>query len=281
MKVITFERQQGASWWQLFVIFVLVLLLFIAVRWQPEPWLRSQIAEQARQNGITLNYKQLQVEGFSVQLEQVSLHAANLAAPLMFNSLSIRPAWASLLGGSLAMQMQLSWQGQQGGALLSWQDDSINIYNIEAELNMTVLQSLWQRHMPLPVNVRGQIHISGDVRLDVQSGRPLEGRLDVGWQSAGVEMAGGNIHLGNYQLGMTAGDTSASWRWILGGGEAVLLQGKGTVDVPVDVQQAWPVSGQARIEAGKQAGMLSAMLGSTPLLFSLSGNAANPKLQRM
>jgi len=279
MKIV--KNQQGISWWQLGMVFVVALLLFVAMRWQPEPWLRARIDLQTRQSGVVLDYEKMQVEGFTVRLDQVSAHIPGLAAPLMLESLSMRPAWASLLNGAPGIQLELHWQGQTGEGLLNWQDDYMDIYDVDAALDMSVLQLLWQKYLPLPVTLSGRVQVSGHVRLDMQSDRPLAGKLGIGWNSAAIVMGGEETALGDYQLGIMADETSGTWRWTLGGGEAVVLQGEGTVGIPLDVQQAWPVSGQVRIEAGKQAGILSAMLGNAPLAFSLSGNAANPKLQRM
>lgn len=263
------------------MVFVLSLLFFIAIRWQPEPWLRTQIEEQSMQSGFTLHYEHMETEGFTARLDQVSVHAKGLAVPLKFDFLTLKPAWASLLSGTYGIQLQMNWQGQQGVAILNWQDDYIDIHDIGAELDVSVLQMLWHKYMSLPVHVIGHVRVSGNVRLDMRSGRPVQGKLDAGWRSAAIKMADGNIPLGDYQLAMMVDETSTSWRWTLGGGKAVLLQSEGRIGIPLNIRQAWPVSGQARIEVGKEAGVLSAMLSTSPLVFNLSGNAANPKLQRM
>ena len=132
-----------ASWWQLSLVFVLALLLFVAMHWQPEPWLRSQMVSQSQQQGIELDFNSLNVEGFSVRIEGASIRAAAISTPVIFETVTLEPAWSSLLTGTIAVRVTASWQGHQGQAVLALQEKHLDISDIHAAVDAAVLQSIW------------------------------------------------------------------------------------------------------------------------------------------
>ena len=172
------KLQSDISWQQLLLVFVLALLFFIAVRWQPDIWLQSRISEQFQQNGITIDYKKLHLDGIGLRLETVSLQNAAMSQALTLDSLRLSPAWTSLFSGSPGVDLQLNWFGQRVETRLIRQDTYIDIQDLHAAIDAALLQPLLQ----LPVKLIGQLKLSGDLRVDMQTGRPLQGALNADWQ---------------------------------------------------------------------------------------------------
>lgn len=256
--------------------------MFIALRWQPEPWLRSYILGQSQQQGVTLDLNRLDIEGLSVRIDGASIRTAIMPTPLIVETLILEPAWSSLLTGTMAVRLMASWQGQQGQAVLAMQENHLNVSNIHAAVDAAVLQSIWQGTMAIPLNVSGQVQVSGQLTLMLETGRPVQGQLTTLWQAAAVELAGAIISLGDYQLMLESEDGGAdSWPWTLTGGTAVLLNGQGVLHTAGSALQEWAMNGQAEAAAGKQAGGLATMLGTAPMKFRLSGSVAQPRLERL
>ena len=271
-----------ASWWQLSLVFLLALLLFVALRWQPEPWLRSQMVLQSRQQGIGLDFNSLTVDGFAVRLDGASIRSVAISTPVTFETLTLEPGWFSLLTGTMAVRLIASWQGQQGQAVLALQGNHLDVTDIDAAVDATLLQSIWQGAEAMPVNVSGKVQLSGRLRLVAKTVHPVQGHLTILWHAAAVELAGMTTSLGDYQLMLQSEEGAAdSWPWTLTGGTAVLLNGKGVVSTAGSVLQEWAMSGQAQAEAGEQAGGLAVMLGTAPLKFRLSGSVTQPRLERL
>ncbi|OIO70072.1 MAG: type II secretion system protein GspN [Zetaproteobacteria bacterium CG1_02_53_45] len=271
------KLQSEVSWQQLLLVFVLALLLFITVRWQPDSWLQSRISEQCQQNGLILDYKELHLDGIGVRLETVSVQTAAMSQPLQLETLRLSPAWTSLFNGSPGIDLQLNWFGQRVETRLIRQEAYVDIEGLHADIDAALLQPLLQ----LPVKLIGKLNLSGDLRVDMQSGRPLQGGLQASWQSAAIEM-NGSMPLGDYQLIVKSKGSSGVWQWSLGGGTALLLQGDGKLEMAAGVPvQAWAIAGNGRLEAGKDAINMAAMLGQKPLMFKLSGPLLKPLLQRM
>jgi len=275
-------ESQHASIWQLCLVFVLALLLFIAMRWQPEPWLQSKIAQQALQNGIDLQYQQLDIEGFSVRMEHVSIRTAALPAPVILDSLSISPAWSSLLTGVAAVDVKARLSGQSVTAVLAWQGKYIALHDLNAEFDVAALQTLWKQRMPLPVQIGGRVKLSGYIQIDAFSGFPADGQLDAVWQQASVDLPVFDKPLGDYQLALkAAAKAPGRWQWSLGGGAAVTLSGSGQLDLSGKSPQQWTINGRVQVQAGSEAKAIASLLGNQVKAFAISGNLLNARLQPM
>ena len=281
-SVVQTGEYRHASWWQLSLVFLLALLLFVVLRWQPEPWLRSQMVSQSQQQGIELDLNSLNVDAFSVHIDGASIKAAAMPTPLIFETLTLEPAWFSLLTGTVAVRLIASWQGQKGQAVLALQENRLDISDIHAAVDAAVLQSIWQGAMAIPLNVSGQVQISGRLSLMAETGHPVKGQLTTLWQAAAIELAGTTMSLGDYQLMLQSAEGAAdSWPWTLTGGTAVLLNSKGVLHTAGNVLQEWVMSGLAEAEAGEQAAGLASMLGTAPMKFRLSGSVIQPRLERL
>jgi len=274
------DAQQGSSWRLLILVFVVALLLFVAMRWQPEAWLRSQIDSQANKQGISLHYQDLQVNGFSVHLDKLSVHTAQMKAAVLLDGLDISPAWSSLMQAMLALRVRLIWQGQSVSATLHLDQRALDINDLDALLDVAKLQHIWKSRLPVPVDVRGMIQISGDIRLDTASGRPMHGDVHAVWQSAAAGMAGTMNPLGDYSLALTGKEQAKSvWHWLLAGGTAVVLEGKGDLNLAALKPQAWTVQGSVQLQPGKQPSPVAAMLGNKPVRLHVSGSVLKPQIQ--
>lgn len=279
MPVSPSVESRHASWWQLCLAFVLALLLFLMLRWQPEPWLRQQIDQQARQNGIDLQYRQLDIEGMSVRMEHVSIQTAALPMPVVLDSLSFTPVWALLSAGTAAVEVHASVLAQPVKAVLVWQENHMQVRELNADLDVAVLQPLWKQYMILPVDVGGRLKLTGNVQLDAANGRPVEGQLEAIWKQASIDLPMFDKSLGDYQLALKATDNSGRWQWSLGGGTQVMLSGAGQLDMSEELAQQWAINGRVQLQAAPEASSIAAMLGGQAKAFSISGNLLNARIQ--
>jgi len=259
---------------------MLALLLFIAMRWQPELWLQAQVDRQARQRGIDVQYQQLDVTGFSVRMQDISIRTAAMPAPVVLDSLSISPAWASLFTGIVAVDVHASLLAQPVAAVVIWQDHQIHLRDLNADLDVAVLQRLWKQRMSLPVGVSGRLKLSGNVQLDAVTGRPVDGALNALWRQASVDLPMFDKPMGDYQLALKA-DAKGHWQWSLGGGKAVSLSGSGILDMSATSPQQWTVRGRLQVQAQPAAKAIAALLGQQTKAFTVSGPLLNARLQPM
>lgn len=271
--------------WQLCFIFVMALLLFVAMRWQPEAWLRNQIDQQARVSGIELRYESLQAQGLGVELKHVSIKTADLPEPVFLDTASISPAWGSLFTGVAAVNVHIGLQDQSVGAVLVWQDKHIEVNDLNAVLDVAVLQSLWKQRLPLPVDVGGSLRLTGHVQFSAVSGLPVEGQIDVAWQQARIDLPVFDKPLGDYHLILkSTGKPKPSmqgWQWSISGGTTVALTGSGQLNMAVRLPQQWMVGGKVKLQAAPEARGIASMLGNRAKVFAISGKMLNVRFQPM
>jgi len=270
-----------ASWWQLCLVFVLALLLFVAMRWQPEAWLQHQIEKQALVHGIELQSKGLYLDGLSFRMEHVSIRSAGLPTPVMLDALNISPVWSSLIRGAAAVDVKAVLSGQSAEAELTWKNEYIVVHDLNAELEVAALEPFWKQRMTLPVDVSGRLTLSGNVQLDAASGRPVEGQLKALWKQASIDLPIFDKPLGNYQLVLNAATRSGNWQWVLGGGDAVTLSGSGQLDLSAKSPQQWTINGRVQVQAGPEAKTIASLLGHQAKTFAISGNLLHARLQAL
>lgn len=275
-------ESRHASWWQLCLVFVLALLLFVGMRWQPEPWLQHQIDQQLRHSGIDLQYQALHVDGLTVRMEHVSIRVPELPAPVVLDSLYISPAWSSLLTGAAAVDVKATLFGQPAEAVLVWQNEYIGLHGLSAEFEVAALAPLWKQRMTLPVDITGILKLSGNMQLDAVSGMPVDGQINAIWQQAGIDLPMFDKALGDYQLALSSADSATGkWQWELSGGTEVTLSGSGQLDLSGALPQQWMVSGRAQLQASPEAKTIAAMLGGQAKAFNISGNLLNVRIQTL
>lgn len=278
MKISIIERPW--SWKRLSALFIVALLLFVAVRWQPGPWLRDSVLDLANQKGLHINFRTMRISGLTVHMEGVSMNIPG--HPLMLDSLTVSPDWPALLTGHRGLRVGLAWHGQTVRAAIVIRKGYTAIHHLNANLDISALQHFWQQMLALPLNLSGRLHIGGDIRLDAATGRPIGGKLAADWKHVAIAMAGKKYPFGAYRLVINDGDTSGVWQWKLDGGTAVLLHGSGALKTLTADPAAWTMTGEAEVRAGQGIDPgLAGLLGSAPIRLRLSGNMAMPRLQRL
>jgi len=274
------ERRQGLSWWYLCLLFVLALMLFLLLRWQPDAWLQAQLGRQARQHGMVVQYERLHLDGFSLHLDHLSIRAPRLPVPIKMDALSIAPAWTALLTMHPAVYLVAASNGQRIEMLLSWRGDHIAISGLQADLDVAQLQPFWQQRLTLPIHVGGSLIVTGDMQLDAASGKPVGGNLKVQWHAATTDVTGLDKPLGDYQLLLKADKASAtSWQWTLAGGSILTLSGQGVIHIAGALLRQWGVDGRIRLQSNSSDNAIASMLGNSVAAFSLSGNLLKPRWQ--
>jgi len=261
---------------------MIACVIFIALRWQPEIWLQTQIKQYAEQQGITIFYDRMQRHGFTLQLEHLSIQAAQLPVsitPIILDTLELTPAWSSLFSLHPGVQVQMQWQGQHANAVIIRQDDTIVVHELLATLDVSSLQQLLETNVPLPVKAHGQVQLSGSLHLQ-SNGQPLQGRVDIIWNTASIDFPPSQTALGDYKLTIESEQAASPWQWNINGGKALILNGKGNIDTSATNPQAWLIHGNIHIGATKEAPALLSILGSTKI-FALSGSLTHPQLQAL
>ncbi|TLS74932.1 hypothetical protein FE236_10465 [Mariprofundus erugo] len=266
-----------ASGWQLLALFVTALLLFVVWRWQPEPWLRSTIAESLRPYHMTLEYQKLETAGLAIRLEGVRISSDSLPLPLQLDSIRLAPDWLSLLQLRPAAHLTLLWNGVDVQATLSRSDQAIELADMHASAAAEALSA--QFSGMLPVQPGGELQLSGTLQIDPVSGRPLNGSLQGIWQQASLLFPGAKESLGNYTLALKHDGQGNSWQWQLTGGTAVVLHGTGTLAIPSNLPQQWQLAGDVGIVAGASVSATLQSMLQQPLRFSLAGSLMAPRLQ--
>jgi len=267
-----------AGWWQLSAVFVLALLLFLLLRWQPEPWLRGQLRAATEPYGIAFDYQQLETDGLAIHLHDVRISGGSLPAPQLFDSIRLAPAWMSLLQAKPAAYVYLIWQGIEATATVLQNDQVVVLADIHATSDAADLPALLK--LSVPVQLGGQLLVSGDIHLDMVSGRPLNGALHGQWQQAAAGLFGAPELLGDYALTLNNEDPAKAWQWQLGGGTGVVLNGHGTLTTTqASLPQRWMIDGQLDVIGGESTpASLQPML-RQPLHFTLAGPLATLRLQ--
>jgi hypothetical protein len=265
---------------RLTALFVVSLLLFVVVRWQPGPWLRGSVINMAQQRGVRLDFQTMRLSGFTVHMRNVSIGLPGRS--LALDSLEVSPDWAALLTGKKGLRVGLGWHGQTAEADLVVRKGYTEIRHFDTRLDIAALQPFWQRMLAFPLDVGGKLRIKGDVRLDTATGRPVGGALSADWQDAGVAMAGKRYPFGAYRLEIKDDRSPGEWQWKLSGGSAVSVQASGALQAFAANPAAWTLSGTGTARTGQGADPgLASLLGSAPIRLRLSGNLGMPRLQRL
>ena len=273
------DHYSHASWHHLLVIFIVALSLFAAFRWQPEVWIQSQISKQSKLHGFNIHYNSLQLDGFTVLFDHLSIQSHQLSSPVKLDSLSLNPMWSSLFGGNPGANIQANWNGQTVSAAVIKQADIIDIQSLRGDLDVALLQPLLAKKLPIPVKVSGKVQISGDIQLNASNGHPRVGKINLNWKAAAVDMPSIKMPLGDYKLTLQTDDLKRAWQWDLSGGTTLKLSGKGNLNTYAQNPAAWSINGMLQARADQNSPTLSALLGNQNKRFSLSGLITQPRLQ--
>ncbi len=262
------------------MMFVLAAIVFSALRWQPEPWLRVQIDQFAEQQHLQLNYSQLSLHGLSAEMRDVQVQNMHMVHPVRVKKITVRPLLSTLWSGSPGIRVTVHWRGQVISASIRQLDGKLDIRDVDGVADIAMLKPLWQRHADVKVDVQGRVNLSGRLLLNAQTGQPLEGELVVDWQGAEAVLAGMNMSFGDYHLSLLNADQTGQWQWQVDGGKGLTLHADGKLVVAAANPQQWRIHGQAELAAGAGAAQgLTMMLGNGPMKLRLSGTLLRPQWQ--
>ena len=273
------DQHKHASWQMLVAVFMIALLLFIALRWQPETWIKSQINKQSERHAVTIHYDSLQLDGFTLHINQLSIQSAQLNSPINLDSLKLAPAWSALFSGHLGANIHINWQGQRLSAIAIQQADIIDIQSLHGDLDIALLQPLLTNRLPIPIKISGNALINGHIQFNASNGHPLLGKINLNWNRAAVDMPPMHMPLGDYALSLQNNDLKKAWQWELNGGSTLQLAGKGELNTAAADPTLWAMSGTIQLQADAKASNLTALLGKQSKHFRISGNIAQPRLQ--
>jgi len=274
------DWRKPGGWRRLCILFVLALLFFLPIRWHPGPWLHQQMTAAAGRYGMTLDYRRMGISGFTVRLRDVRIGGGAMAAPLSFNSIRLAPAWMSLLQAKPAVHVILAWQGVQAEATVSRNGRTIilNDLQVGADAHWLTALAKWK----LPVQVAGRLRLTGVIRLDAASGRPLTGAMHCLWRKAAANLVGKQVQpevLGDYVLSIYNNDPEKSWQWTIDGGAGVIVKGQGTLATRVVSPRQWLASGHIELSSGQTAPVFLKALLHQSIHFGLAGPLARLRLK--
>jgi len=246
-------------------------VLLASLLWHMHPWqtLQQYTQRQLAKQGLTLHVKAWHINGLGVQLEHPSLSGSMPGMPLHLNTVTIRPDWQALVHARAGLQLKLEASTGKASCRLIWLDDSIQLSDIDLQLVASVLQP-WLITQGVPWELGGEISIRGTVKLSVSNAYPQNGMLDVEWRQAALHMPGLPDHLGDYHVRIEY--MESGWHWLLQGGAAIALQGRGIIKPRALPLQQWPLQGTLIIRQENTASILP-----KALHLDLSGILARPQ----
>ncbi|MDX8402485.1 MAG: hypothetical protein R8K47_07635 [Mariprofundaceae bacterium] len=249
---------------RLLFAFVGFLALFLAFRWQPEPWLGRIIAQQAAQAGWQAQWRDLAIDGWRLVAEGVRLSRNGRAIAL--DRIELAPAWRKLFAAEPALWVGLHALGGTLSGVAALSEHRIAIEDASLRLPAERLAPWIARQASIAATPEGMIEGGGTVILDVRDGRPLQGEIDAVWRDAAVTVEGfGKSELGEYALHLESKGAADPWRWQIEGGTALRLEARGDLRADGADPWRWSVSGSGRVEAGP---------GMPPILARMLGHGA-------
>jgi len=264
------------GWHHLCILFVLVLLLFLPLRWDFTPWLRGQIMTAATNHGLILGYQKLEFDGLSVRLRQVQIKSAAMSVPLLFDSIRLAPAWMDLLQARLSAHINVIGYGIQATTIVFKDGQSIVLKGVRIEADANDVMALAKQ--ALPIQVGGRLLIIGDMHLDATNGRPLSGALRCQWKHAAISLVGKPDLLGDYILSIHNKLAATPWQWSLSGGDGVIAKGEGTLTTQ-GLPQQWLANGQVELSGSPAMPDALKPLLRQPMHFGLTGTLSALRLQ--
>ncbi|MDQ6992720.1 MAG: hypothetical protein Q9M31_04540 [Mariprofundus sp.] len=265
------------AWWKSVLLFLLALLLFLALRWQPDSWLREQIMQASSAYGVSIDYQNIERVGLSLHLTKLQISGATLPVPLLFDSIKVAPAWPQLLQAKPALDVALVWQGVKASAVVSEDAQLVELADLHIATKIAPLLPLVK--MQLPIKVAGEFQLTGHLRVDSVTGRPLTGELHGQLLKAAASLFGKPDVLGDYTVELVNKEQKTAWQWQLAGGSGVLLKGTGTLATQANLPKQWRLNGQLHLSGGKVVPPSLKPMLTKPLSFTVAGPLARLRLQ--
>jgi hypothetical protein len=264
------------------VIFLVLLLLIIGIRFEPESLVRSKVIELASISGVKLQFGEVNVRGWYIDFSNVSATSGKTLQSLSFEKVELSPAWSSLFRGDAAVNLELIWQGLAGTSLVSQSGRYILLRDIHVQAEMGELLKVVEPyiHLPFPVQASGNVNLKGEVLLDSVSGMPDSGALNLHWQGAKAGAMGVEVALGDLSLQLQS--EAAQWNWLIDDAGIGFVHAGGAVRKQGMRPENWPIHGSGVINIAKlNDPSLLAWLpdgNAGEMRFNVSGVVLNPRV---
>jgi len=184
--------------------------------------------------GLPLSISGIEKYWAGLRLHDVVIRPPGIA-PQQLQRVDITPAWRSLLRGAIGVDVYFRGRDAQGEIWIASREDRLRLQAVDIRLGMRRLL-----HVPGMLVPGGDIHLSGDVLLDMQTYTPLTGHLGMQWIGATLRIGDQPMHLGDYRLDVE--HKPDGWRWHITGGTAVTAEGSGKL-VPDGRLGMWRLEG--------------------------------------
>ncbi len=257
-------------------LFMLLLPLFLWIRWSPEAWVQQQLQEAGLASSVRLVSVATSGLGLAAGRADIQLPAGFPLRKLQLNRLELYPAWSLLLTGVPGVTLSADLQGRPVEVTLEF-DDSYGMRTKEIDMTFDIkaLQALLQKQ-PL-YGLDGQLRVGGKLIWEKDQKAPISADLSLVWNHAQLGLAGGDaMVLGEYQ-GLLTGEGNV-WNWLLEGGTALRASGKGSLQPRAGGIGRWSVVGELELELGEALRpMLGSMLPGAQIRIPVTGTVMFPE----
>lgn len=266
------ETSYSFSWRVLLAVFIMLVCLFIAVRWDITPWLRHQLDTAIQQQHLDVKYASLERHGLHITLHDVQFKNPNMPQTLLLDVVKISPDILPLLYGKLVAHVHIQNDFMAIQSLLTFKNNQLNVQNLDASWDVARTQT-WLS-LPSPVHAQGQLHLEGALTVDVYSGIPQSADLTAHWQHAGGSMMSQQYPLGDYTL--KANIIEKNIQWNMTGGKELVVGGEGSIYIANTPLPQWVLQGNIKVQALKNS-PLATFLTTSERHLKLSGNMGHPQ----
>jgi hypothetical protein len=222
---------------------VMAMLIFLWLRWEPEPWLRSQLDA----NGLSRSVQFASASKSKLGLRIQGVRISSQAGVVSLKEVMIYPAWRGMLSGKPAVRVLCRLDaGGEISAVLSVRENVFQASEIQSSIPASVVQSF----SPVTLGgLLGSVQSSGAFSYHLVKGRPLMVNVQLAWRGAGLDFINQGKPLGDYVF-LLSGDEKRL-EWSMEGGEELGINGRGSVAPTAGAIQGWRLDGGVEVHPGK------------------------------
>jgi len=261
--------------WLYPVLFLFALPLFLWMRWQPEQILLSALERPKIHKILSAGaihkhwFPGLRVDAVKIRLRK--------GPPISLDYIDISPVWWRLILGTAAVKICGEGKHASFCLLVTLSGQKLNFPDIAVDTDFAALKPYLPQLSLFPVS--GSIHMKGSLDLLWRSRKAGQANLHLDVKDAVLGSGKKLEPLGNYQLALLS--QGPSWQWLVTGGGALVLEGKGTLTPSgVDVTK-WPIRGQMSVTGkGEQSALwIKGLAGKSSAKGTVTGILRRPVLQ--
>lgn len=263
---------------RLITLFLVVLPIFLILRWDFSAWIEHQIQQVASQNQVHLQYDTFKVSGLGLSFTNLSLSQGG-SIPITADSLQASLSLSALFAAKIGVDVGAVWHKNPVHCTLSQHGNLVAIDNINAQIKANDLQLLFPN---LIAALAGSIELSGNAVVNPTTQKAEIINIDAAWLNAEAGLGSPQFQLGDYQLQLNSNtDPSQPWSWAIHGGSSLAIDGKGLLDTQNNDPMRWGLSGQAGLSVDDSNPTLTMMIktftGGNQAKMRLSGTLATPR----